>query len=104
VHRKLEESKSKFEREYNDILEQKEHDIRDLTKRHDDLRHQKDNQDKQNMEAMKSMEMEHLTEVEDLQAVYEKKLYIEQSNYLKLDQEKSEMVNYYKDKIEELRK
>lgn len=50
------------------------------------------------------MEMKHLQAVEELQGVYEKKLYIEGSNYLKLDQEKSEMENYYKNKIEELRK
>jgi hypothetical protein len=42
-------------------------------------------QDRQNFEAMKKMEMNHLQAVEDLQAVYEKKLYIENSNYLKLE-------------------
>jgi hypothetical protein len=42
-------------------------------------------QDRQNIEAMKKMEMNHLQAVEDLQSVYEKKLYIENSNFLKLE-------------------
>lgn len=39
----------------------------------------------------------------ELEALYEKKLYVESSNYLKLEQEKLEMENYYKEKIAELR-
>jgi len=53
---------------------------------------------------MKRMEMNHLQAVEELQGVYEKKLYLEGSNYLKLEQEKLEMKNYYENKISELRK
>lgn len=34
---------------------------------------------------MKKMEMNHLEAVEDLQNVYEKKLYVESSNFLKLE-------------------
>ena len=61
-------------------------------------------QDKQNFEAMKKMESNHLSAVEELQTIYEKKLYIEGSNYLKLEQEKLEMKNYYEQKISELKK
>jgi hypothetical protein len=42
-------------------------------------------QDRQNFDASKKMEGNHLGGVEDLQSVYEKKLYIEGSNYLKLE-------------------
>jgi hypothetical protein len=70
----------------------------------EDLKKQKELQDRQNYEAMKKMEMNHLQAVEELQAVYEKKLYIEQSNFLKLEQEKLEMKNYYENKIAELRR
>ena len=61
-------------------------------------------QDRQNVDAMRKMEMNHLQAVEDLQSVYEKKLYIESSNYLKLEQEKLEMIKYYEGKISELQK
>lgn len=44
---------------------------------------------------MKKMEKNHLEAVEDLQEIYEKKIYVESSNYLKLEQEKLEMKNYY---------
>lgn len=53
---------------------------------------------------MKKMEVNHLDSVEDLQSVYEKKLYVESSNFLKLEQEKLEMKNYYENKISDLRK
>ena len=53
---------------------------------------------------MKKMEQNHLQSVEKLQSVYEKKLYIENSNYLKLEQEKLEMIKYYEGKIAELQK
>jgi hypothetical protein len=60
-------------------------DIRDLEKRYEDLRRQKDLQDKQNLEAMKKMEANHLAAVEDLESVYERKLYIECGSFLKLE-------------------
>ena len=82
---RLEESKQKYEQQYNEILRQKELDIKDLEKRYEDLRRQKELQDRQNLEAMKKMEINHLSAVEELQAVYDKKLYVEGSNYLKLD-------------------
>lgn len=44
---------------------------------------------------MKRMEQNHLNAVDDMKEVYDKKLYVEQSNYLKLEQEKMEMKNYY---------
>jgi hypothetical protein len=49
------------------------------------LKRQKELQDRQNFEAMKKMEMNHLQAVEELQNIYEKKLYIEGSNFLKLE-------------------
>lgn len=85
VEQKLLESKQKYERQYAEIERQKDLDIRDLEKRYEDLKRQKDTQDKQNFEAMKKMELNHLNAVEELQGVYEKKLYIENSNYLKLE-------------------
>ena len=36
--------------------------------------------------------------------MYDKKLYVENSNYLKLEQEKLEMKNYYETKIAELKR
>jgi hypothetical protein len=42
--------------------------------------------------------------VEELQSLYERKLYIENGNYLKLEQEKIEMKNFYEGKIKELQK
>ncbi len=57
VQHKLDESKQKYEKQYNEILRQKELDIRDLEKRYEDLRRQKELQDRQNLEAMKKMEM-----------------------------------------------
>jgi hypothetical protein len=53
---------------------------------------------------MEKMELNHLQAVEELQGVYEKKLYIEGSNFLKLEQEKLEMEKYYENKIGELKK
>lgn len=104
VEQKLLESKQKYERQYVEIERQKDLDIKDLDKRYEDLKRQKDMQDRQNFEAMKKMELNHLNAVEDLQQVYEKKLYIENSNYLKLEQERLEMIKYYESKIAELSK
>lgn len=53
---------------------------------------------------MKKMEMKHLQSVEELQTLYERKLYIENSNYLKLEQEKIEMKNFYEEKLDEMRR
>ena len=50
------------------------------------------------------MEMKHLQSVEELQTLYERKLYIENSNYLKLEQEKIEMKNFYEEKLDEMRR
>ena len=49
------------------------------------------------------MEANHLGAVEDLESVYERKLYIECGNFLKLEQEKLEMKKHYEAKILELK-
>ena len=49
------------------------------------------------------MENKHLEAVERLEDVYQKKIQIEESNLLKLEQEKLEMKKYYEQKIQELR-
>ena len=53
---------------------------------------------------MKKMEANHLAAVEDLEAVYERKLYIECGNFLKLEQEKLEMKKHYEQRIAELKR
>jgi len=53
---------------------------------------------------MKKMEANHLAAVEDLEGVYERKLYIECGNFLKLEQEKLEMKKHYEQRIGELKK
>lgn len=85
VELKLLETKHKYERQYQEIERQKDLDIHDLQKRYEDLRRQKELQDRQNAEAMRKMEANHLAAVEDLESVYERKLYIECGNYLKLE-------------------
>lgn len=52
-------------------------------------------QDHQNQQAMHKMEENHVAAVEDLEAVYERKLNVECGNYLKLEQEKLEMRKHY---------
>ncbi len=104
VKAKMAETKSKYDRELKNEEQSKDLEIRDLEQRYDDRKTQKVIADKQNYEAMQKMESNHLHEVEDIQGSYEKKLYIESSNYLKLEQEKLEMKNYYEKKIEDLRK
>ena len=52
---------------------------------------------------MKKMEANHLAAVEDLESVYERKLYIECGNFLKLEQEKLEMKKHYEARIQELK-
>jgi hypothetical protein len=56
------------------------------------------------MEAMRKMEGNHLAAVEELEGVYERKLYIECGNYLKLEQEKLEMKKHYDSRIQELKR
>lgn len=53
---------------------------------------------------MKKMEGNHLAAVEDLEGVYERKLYIECGNFLKLEQEKLEMKKHYEQRISELKR
>lgn len=53
---------------------------------------------------MRKMETNHLAAVEDLESVYERKLYIECGNFLKLEQEKLEMKKHYESRIGELKK
>lgn len=74
----------------------------DLEQRYEDLKNQKSSQEHENSQAMKKMELNHLQCVEELQSLYERKLYIENGNYLKLEQEKIEMKNFYEGKIKEL--
>jgi cilia- and flagella-associated protein 57 len=85
VELKLRETKQKYERQYHEIEKQKDLDIKDLEKRYEDLRRQKELQDHQNQQAMHKMEENHIAAVEDLEAVYERKLNIECGNYLKLE-------------------
>ncbi len=63
---KVNETKNKYERQQAEIERQKDLDIKDLEKRHEDLKKQKDMQDRQNFDAMRKMEMNHLGAVEDL--------------------------------------
>jgi hypothetical protein len=95
VDMKLRETKQKYEKQYQEIERQKDLDLRDLEKRYEDLKKQKELQDRQNFEAMRKMEGNHLATVEDLESVYERKLYIECGNFLKLEQEKLEMKKHY---------
>ena len=50
------------------------------------------------------MESNHLGAVEEIQTIYEKKLYAQASDYLSLEQSKLEMKKHYENKIEELKK
>jgi hypothetical protein len=98
-----EETKKSYSTQLYELEEQKDADIRDLQKRYDDLRRQKEIQDRQNLDAFKLMEHKHLDSVEKLEDVYKRKINIEEGNYLKLEQEKLEMKKYYEQKIGELR-
>ena len=49
------------------------------------------------------MEANHLAAVEDLESVYERKLYIECGSFLKLEQEKLERKKHYESCIAELK-
>ena len=62
---KLIECKRRFEKQYQEIEKQKNLDIKDLEKRHQDLSRQKKLQDNQNHEAKNKMEMTHLRAVEE---------------------------------------
>jgi hypothetical protein len=79
-------------------------DIKDLEKRYEDLRRQKDLQDHQNQQAMHKMEENHVAAVEDLESVYERKLNVECGNFLKLEQEKLEMRKHYEQRIQDLKR
>ena len=72
---KLAECKRRFRRQYEEIEKQKDLDIGDLKKRHEDLLQQKRRQDEQNFDAMQQMEAKHLAAVEEIQADYDKKLH-----------------------------
>lgn len=85
VEMKLKECKRRFTRQREEIERQKNLDIKDLEKRYGDLQEQKKIQDKQNREAMQMMESNHYTEVEDIEKIYEKKLYAQASEYLTLE-------------------
>lgn len=50
------------------------------------------------------MEENHIAAVEDLEAVYERKLNVECGNYLKLEQEKLEMRKHYEQRIQDLKR
>ena len=79
-------------------------DIKDLEKRYEDLRRQKELQDHQNQQAMHKMEENHVAAVEDLESVYERKLNVECGNFLKLEQEKLEMRKHYEQRIQDLKR
>jgi len=48
---------------------------------------------------MQKMESNHLQAVEEIQDIYEKKLYAQGSDYLSLEQNKLEMKKYYENRI-----
>ena len=75
VEMKLKECKERFEKQYAEIEKQKDLDIKDLQKRQADLKNQKELQEQQNKEAQRKMESNHLAAVEEVQVIYEKKLY-----------------------------
>lgn len=104
VEMKLKETKAKYEKQYQEIERQKDLDISDLDRRYEDLKRQKELQDRQNMEAMRKMEQNHVNAVDDLAAVYERKLDVECGNFLRLEQEKLEMKKHYESRIEEIKR
>jgi len=104
VEMKLKETKAKYEKQYQEIERQKDLDISDLDKRYEDLKRQKELQDRQNMEAMRKMEQNHVNAVDDLAAVYERKLDVECGNFLRLEQEKLEMKKHYESRIAEIKR
>ena len=85
VEMKLEECKHRFKKQYAEIEKQKDLDIQDLNRRYKDLQKQKQLQDRQNFEAMQKMEQNHLNAIEEIQGIYEKKLYAQGSEYLSLE-------------------
>ncbi len=104
VDLKLKETKAKYEKQYQEIERQKDLDISDLDRRYEDLKRQKELQDRQNMEAMRKMESNHVAAVDELAAVYERKLDVECGNFLKLEQEKLEMKKHYESRIAEIKR
>ena len=62
-----------------------------LEQRYKALMQEKAAQEHENSQNIKKMEMNHLERIEELQALYDKKIFIENSNYLRLEQEKIEM-------------
>jgi len=56
------------------------------------------------MEAMRKMEQNHVNAVDDLAAVYERKLDVECGNFLRLEQEKLEMKKHYESRIVEIKR
>ena len=104
VDLKLKETKAKYEKQYQEIERQKDLDISDLDRRYEDLKRQKELQDRQNMEAMRKMESNHVAAVDELAGVYERKLDVECGNFLKLEQEKLEMKKHYESRIAEIKR
>jgi len=64
---------------------QKELDIKDLKKRFEDLKSQKEIQEKQNKQATVKLERYHYQEVKELEELYQKKLSLEENKYLETE-------------------
>jgi hypothetical protein len=68
-----------------EIERQKELDIKDLKKRFEDLKSQKEIQEKQNKQATVKLERYHYQEVKELEELYQKKLSLEENKYLETE-------------------
>jgi hypothetical protein len=58
-------------------------------------------QEHENSQNIKEMEMNHLERIEELQALYDMKIFIENSNFLQQEQKMMEMEEMYKLKLKE---
>ena len=63
---------------------------------------QKKNQEREYAKLIKNMETRHITDIENLENMYERKLQIEAERYMQLEQDKIELKTFYEGQLKML--
>ena len=78
----ISETRHKYEKQLEEVENSNKKEKKNLEQRYKALMQEKSTQEHENAQNIKKMEMNHLERIEELQSLYDKKIFIENSNFL----------------------
>ncbi|OMJ86865.1 hypothetical protein SteCoe_11496 [Stentor coeruleus] len=92
-----------YELKLQEIKDSVQENIKAQNVRINELSAQKSRQERDYEKKLKQLESDHMSEVDSLEAIYERKLGIEEERFRQLEHDKVEMKQYYEDQMRNLR-